>query len=63
MCIRDSIGIGSKDEFGQTYEEWFITDYDCYVDGLYAVSYTHLTNLNTSYWQSHFYAYGRPPYN
>ena len=20
-------------------------------------------NLNTSYWQSHFYAYGRPPYN
>ena len=21
------------------------------------------TNLNTSYWQSHFYAYGRPPYN
>ena len=21
------------------------------------------TNLNTSYWQSHFYTYGRPPYN
>ena len=21
------------------------------------------TNLNTSYWQSHLYAYGRPPYN
>ena len=21
------------------------------------------TNLNTSYWQSHFYAYARPPYN
>ena len=21
------------------------------------------SNLNTSYWQSHFYAYGRPPYN
>ena len=21
------------------------------------------TNLNTNYWQSHFYAYGRPPYN
>ena len=30
MCIRDSIGIGAKDDFGQTYEEWFITDYDCY---------------------------------
>ena len=29
------IGIGQKDEFGQPYEEWFITDYDCYVDGLY----------------------------
>ena len=29
------IGIGSKGEFGQSYEEWFITDYDCYVDGLY----------------------------
>ena len=26
----------------------------------YPISYT---NLNTSYWQSHFYAYGRPPYN
>ena len=24
MCIRD-----------RPYEEWFITDYDCYVDGLY----------------------------
>ncbi len=22
------IGIGRKDEFGQTYEEWFITDYE-----------------------------------
>ena len=29
------IGIGQKDDFGQPYEEWFITDYDCYVDGLY----------------------------
>ena len=29
------IGIGQKDDFGQLYEEWFITDYDCYVDGLY----------------------------
>ena len=29
------IGIGQRDDFGQPYEEWFITDYDCYVDGLY----------------------------
>ena len=27
------IGIGQKDDFGQPYEEWFITDYDCYVYG------------------------------
>jgi hypothetical protein len=20
-------------------------------------------DINTSYWQSHFYAFGRPPYN
>ena len=33
--VFERIGIGSKDEFGQPYEEWFITDYDCYVDGLY----------------------------
>ena len=26
--ILKSIGIGSTDEFGQPYEEWFITDYD-----------------------------------
>ena len=29
------IGIGQKDDFGQPYEEWFITDYDCYVCLLY----------------------------
>ena len=33
--VFDRIGIGQKDDFGQSYEEWFITDYDCYVDGLY----------------------------
>ena len=32
--VFERIGIGSKDEFGCTYEEWFISDYDCYVDGL-----------------------------
>lgn len=31
----DRIGIGQTDDFGQPYEEWFISDYDCYVDGLY----------------------------
>ncbi len=33
--VFDRIGIGQKDDFGQPYEEWLITDYDCYVDGLY----------------------------
>ena len=42
------IGIGAKDDFGQTYEEWFITDYDCYVDGLYDLlgEYANLDELN-----------------
>ena len=30
--VFERIGIGQKDDFGQPYEEWFITDYDCYVD-------------------------------
>ena len=33
--VFERIGIGSQDEFGSVYEEWFITDYDCYMDGLY----------------------------
>ena len=33
--VFDRIGIGQTDDFGHRYEEWFITDYDCYVDGLY----------------------------
>ena len=42
------IGIGQKDDFGQLYEEWFITDYDCYVDGLYDKlgEYENLDELN-----------------
>lgn len=42
------IGIGQKDDFGQSYEEWFITDYDCYVDGLYSKlgEYENLDELN-----------------
>ncbi len=33
--VFERIEIGQKDDFGNPYEEWFITDYDCYVDGLY----------------------------
>ena len=42
------IGIGQRDDFGQSYEEWFITDYDCYVDGLYDKlgEYENLDELN-----------------
>ena len=42
------IGIGQKDDFGQPYEEWFITDYDCYADGLYSKlgEYENLDELN-----------------
>lgn len=42
------IGIGAKDDFGNTYEEWFISDYDCYVDGLYEKlgEYANLDELN-----------------
>ena len=46
--VFKQIGIGQKDDFGQTYEEWFITDYDCYVDGLYSKlgEYENLDELN-----------------
>ena len=42
------IGIGQEDDFGYVYEEWFITDYDCYVDGLYDKlgEYANLDELN-----------------
>ena len=46
--VFERIGIGSKDDFGHPYEEWFITDYDCYVDGLYEMlgEYENLEELN-----------------
>lgn len=46
--VFERIGIGANDDFGQTYEEWFITDYDCYVDGLYDLlgEYANLDELN-----------------
>lgn len=28
--VFERIGIGSKDDFGNPYEEWFISDYDVY---------------------------------
>jgi len=46
--VFQRIGIGKEDEFGNVYEEWFITDYDCYVDGLHDVlgEYESLDELN-----------------
>lgn len=46
--VFERIGIGSTDEFGQPYEEWFITDYDMYVEGLYDKlgEYENLDELN-----------------
>lgn len=46
--VFERIGIGQKDGFGHPYEEWFITDYDCYVDGLYSKlgEYENLDELN-----------------
>ena len=52
--------------FVGTYDTSGISHVGIYVgDGMMLhcgdpISYT---NLNTNYWQSHFYAYGRPPYN
>lgn len=42
------IGIGSKDAFGQPYEEWFISDYDCEIDDFarYLGEYANLNELN-----------------
>ena len=31
--VFERIGIGKQDEFGQPYEEWFITDYECPIYG------------------------------
>ena len=47
-AVFKRIGIGSVDEFGQPYEEWFITDYDMYVDGMYNIlgEYENLDELN-----------------
>lgn len=46
--VFERIGIGSKDEFGQVYEEWFITDYECPIHGVYEMlgEYESLDKLN-----------------
>ena len=46
--VFERIGIGSTDEFGQPYEEWFITDYECPVNGVYDMlsEYESLDKLN-----------------
>lgn len=46
--VFERIGIGSKDEFGVMYEEWFITDYECPVHGIYDMlgEYESLDKLN-----------------
>ncbi len=46
--VFDRIGIGKEDDFGNPYEEWFITDYDCYVGDLYDKlgAYENLDELN-----------------
>ena len=46
--VFERIGINKEDEFGNIYEEWFITDYDCYVDGLHDMlgEYESLDELN-----------------
>lgn len=46
--VMKRIGIGSKDTFGQPYEEWFISDYDCEIDYLIRClgEYENLNELN-----------------
>ena len=46
--VFERIEIGAKDDFGHPYEEWFITDYDCYVGNLYDLlgEYANLDELN-----------------
>ena len=52
--------------FVSTYDTSGVSHVGIYVgDGmmLHCGDPIQYSNLNTSYWQSHFYAYGRPPYN
>lgn len=46
--VFERIGIGSTDEFGHVYGEWFITDYECPLHGVYDMlgEYESLDKLN-----------------
>ena len=46
--VYERIGIGAKDDFGNPYEEIFITDYECPVHGVYDMlgEYESLDKLN-----------------
>lgn len=46
--VYERIGIGAKDDFGNPYEEIFITDYECPVHGVYEMlgEYESLDKLN-----------------
>ena len=58
-----------KDNPLRTAEMTLEDDYGM-IDGVINLSLIHIcgdpiqyADINTSYWQSHFYAFGRPPYN
>lgn len=46
--VFERIGIGTADEFGQPYEEWFITDYECPISEAHKLlgEYESLDKLN-----------------
>jgi len=46
--VFERIGIGKQDAFGQPYEEWFITDYECPIYGVQKMlgEYESLDKLN-----------------
>lgn len=46
--VFQRIGIGEQNQFGNIYEKWFITDYDCYVNGFYDIlgEYENIDELN-----------------
>jgi len=46
QVVFNRIGIGSTDEFGQPYEEYFITDYETDIPGLTIDEYENLETLN-----------------
>ena len=76
--VFERIGIGKQDEFGQPYEEWFITDYECPIYGvqkmlgeyesldtlihLYFTS-TNYDFLNSTNWNLSLCKAGINPYN